>query len=64
MGQRPNLPEEFRSEARIAFAFLVETEGFAEPEDDDLGLRYCRVDLEVRASVAIWDDLSPACGRA
>ncbi|WP_369029491.1 hypothetical protein [Streptomyces adonidis] len=39
MGQRPNLPEEFRSEARIAFAFLVETEGFAEPEDHDLGLR-------------------------
>jgi len=48
MGQRPNLPEEFRSEVRTAFAFLVETEGFAEPEDDGLGLSYRRADLEVR----------------
>ncbi|WP_105968683.1 hypothetical protein [Streptomyces geranii] len=66
MGQRPNLPAEFRSEARIAFAFLVETEGFAEPEDHDLGLTYCRVDLEVRLCChlrrpehCVWTRLSP-----
>ncbi|MFF3378433.1 hypothetical protein ACFYXF_36445 [Streptomyces sp. NPDC002680] len=54
MGRRPNLPEEFRSEARIAFAFLVETEGFAEPEEHDLRwgfygseLTYHRAGLEV-----------------
>ncbi|MDX3751543.1 hypothetical protein [Streptomyces sp. AK08-02] len=47
MGQRPNLPAEFRSEARVAFAFLVENEGFAEPNEDHLGLTYRRADLEV-----------------
>jgi hypothetical protein len=54
MGQRPNLPEEFKSEARIAFAFLVETEGFAEPEEHDnrwgfygSELTYHRAGLEV-----------------
>ncbi|WP_055522428.1 hypothetical protein [Streptomyces graminilatus] len=66
MGHRPNLLEEFRSEARIAFAFLVESEGFAEPEDRDLGLRYRRADLEVclcfhsgRPEPCMWTHLSP-----
>ncbi|MFI1356727.1 hypothetical protein ACH4TV_24575 [Streptomyces sp. NPDC020898] len=72
MGQRPNLPEEFRSEARAAFAFLVESEGFAEPEDDDLRpgfygseLTYCRADLEVSLGFhgghepQVWTHLSP-----
>ncbi|MGY1496721.1 hypothetical protein ACW4TU_08900 [Streptomyces sp. QTS52] len=48
MGQRPNLSEEFRSEARAAFAFLVESEGFSEPEDIDNGLMFRREDLAVR----------------
>ena len=66
MGQRPNLPEEFRSEARAAVAFLVESEGRAEPEDHDLGLTYRRVDLEVclcshlgRPEPCVWTRLSP-----
>ncbi|MDX3450967.1 hypothetical protein PV396_03235 [Streptomyces sp. ME02-8801-2C] len=71
MGQRPNLPEDFKSEARIAFAFLVETEGFAEPEEHDnrcfygSELTYRRADLEVsvgfiwaRPEHGVWTDLS------
>ena len=48
MVKRPQLPEEFRAEARTAFAFLVGDEGFAPPEDIDGGLRYLRGDLMVR----------------
>ncbi|MFI6249741.1 hypothetical protein [Streptomyces sp. NPDC051016] len=48
MGKRPDLPKEFRSEARTAFAYLTETEGFSEPEDDGLGLVFRRGDLAVR----------------
>lgn len=48
MGKRPDLPKEFRSEARTAFAYLTESEGFAEPEDDGLGLVFRRGDLVVR----------------
>lgn len=66
MGQRPNLPEEFRSEARVAFAFLVDSEGFSGPEDHDLGLTYRRADLEVRLCFhagrpepCVWTHLSP-----
>ncbi|MEU6225147.1 hypothetical protein [Streptomyces sp. NPDC047042] len=58
MGRRPNLPEEFKSEARNAFAFLVETEEFSEPEEHDLRwgfygaeLTYRRAGLEVCISV-------------
>jgi hypothetical protein len=50
MGKRPLLPEEFRVEARTAFGFLVDDEGFPPPEDIDGGLRYRRADLMVR----IW----------
>ncbi|MGW2821033.1 hypothetical protein ACWC24_08515 [Streptomyces sp. NPDC001443] len=48
MGKRPLLPEEFRAEARTAFAFLVDGEGFCPAEDIEGGLRYRRADLMVR----------------
>ncbi|WP_089104780.1 hypothetical protein [Streptomyces hyaluromycini] len=53
MGKRPNLPEDFRSEARVAYAFLTQSEGFSEPEtvDDRLlwctGLQFRRADMVV-----------------
>ncbi|MER7178099.1 hypothetical protein ABT404_01135 [Streptomyces hyaluromycini] len=53
MGKRPNLPEDFRSEARIAYAFLTESEGFSEPETVGdrsfrcTGLRFRRTGMEV-----------------
>ncbi|SEE37532.1 hypothetical protein [Streptomyces sp. Ag109_O5-10] len=53
MGKRANLPEDFRAEARTAYAFLVRSEGFSEPEtvDDRLfrctGLRFRRADMVV-----------------
>ncbi|MET7685405.1 hypothetical protein [Streptomyces sp. NPDC005423] len=50
MDKRPLLPEEFRAEARTAFGFLVDDEGFRPPEEIDGGLRYRRTDLMVR----IW----------
>ncbi|WP_405823234.1 hypothetical protein OG241_42005 [Streptomyces sp. NBC_01390] len=65
MGQRPYLLDEFKSEARGAFAFLVESEGSAEPEDDDCELMYRRSDLAVRLGFywgrpehSIWTYLS------
>ncbi|MFJ8490329.1 hypothetical protein ACIRBZ_18510 [Streptomyces sp. NPDC094038] len=57
MGKRPDLPKEFRSEVRTALAYLTESEGFSEPEDDGLGLVFRRGGLAVR----LWyhDGLEP-----
>ncbi|MEV5844663.1 hypothetical protein AB0M32_22125 [Streptomyces sp. NPDC051985] len=57
MGKRPDLPKEFRSEARTAFAYLTESEGFSEPEDDGFGLVFRRGDLAVR--LGYHDGLEP-----
>lgn len=47
MGHRGDLVEEFRSEAGVEFAFLVEDAGFSGPEQIDDGLVFHGAGLDV-----------------
>ncbi|MGW0754307.1 hypothetical protein [Streptomyces sp. NPDC002587] len=57
MGSELDLPDEFRSEAEVAFSFLLEEVGFAGPERTEHGLLFRGPELDV--DVWLFDGREP-----